>query len=65
MQQQQQQLTTQSSFPSMTAPMANPMPQPAAQANQTSSSEKNEMMKLLLALNDGVRSLGSRFDTYQ
>ena len=39
---------------------------PVTQANnQASSSEKNEMMKLLLALNDGVRSLGSRFDTYQ
>ena len=28
------------------------------------ASDKNEMMKLLLALNDGVRSLGKRFDDY-
>ena len=28
-------------------------------------SDKHEMMKLLLALNEGVRALGSRFDAYQ
>ena len=41
---------------------------PSVQMNQSANgagSDKHELMKLLLTLNEGVRALGSRFDAYQ
>ena len=37
---------------------------PNVQQNSLGS-DKNELLKLLLTLNEGVRALGSRFDSYQ
>ena len=40
----------------------------SVQMNQSvtgAGSDKHELMKLLLTLNEGVRALGSRFDAYQ
>ena len=42
---------------------------PSVQMNQSANgamagSDKHELMKLLLTLNEGVRALGSRFDAY-
>ena len=35
------------------------------QSVSAAGSDKHELMKLLLTLNEGVRALGSRFDAYQ
>jgi len=51
-----------SGHPAMPSPAQN---SPAPLTSSVESSDKNEMMKLLLALNEGVRSLGKRFDDYQ